>query len=534
MDAAASRWPGTKAWFAARPAWQRLALAFLAGALATLAHAPFFAAPAYVLAIVSLVWLLDAAHTKRQPLRAAFAAGFIFGFGHYLTALHWIAEPFLVDPEQWGLAWAIPAASIFAGGLALFWGAGAVLAVAFWTMDARRIPWFAAAFFLSEWLRGHLFGGLPWILPAYIWVPGEPMSQTAALFGAYGLSALTLFLCAALAGVADTHASAGHRFLPVLVAALILGAGWGWGRERITNAPVAAPGAAPVVVAVDTGWSQAEKWAERPDQEWRALARYLQESGPADENVDTILVWPEGAIPVVNFFPLENQQFLDAMGRGLGDRDLVMGVTRRERAGDNLNYYNSAVVLDGVGGALRVGQVYDKYRLVPFGEFIPLWSLVSDFNIAPLQRIGAGFTPGRRPARLIVPQAPPATVLICYEAIFPDLAPRGADRPGWLVSVSNDSWFGAGVGPEQHYASSRYRAIEEGLPLVRAASGGVSAIVDAMGRAVSERRGGGSARAQLPPALPITLYSTNGLWLTWALIAAMAAVRFARRGPIRR
>ena len=145
----------------------------------------------------------------------------------------------------------------------------------------------------------------------------------------------------------------------------------------------------------------------------------------------------------------------------------ITGLTRREAGADDIAYFNSAAVIDGVNSEARLSQFYNKHHLVPFGEYIPFWSLVSNLNIAPLQRIGAGFEAGPEPTRLVVPGAPPAVVLICYEAIFPDMIPRGDGRPGWIVMVTNDAWFGGGSGPYQHYAMARYRAIEEGLPVAR-------------------------------------------------------------------
>jgi len=276
--------------------------------------------------------------------------------------------------------------------------------------------------------------------------------------------------------------------------------------------------------------SQAEKWEGRSNQEWRVLQRYLEASGPPADDGAAILIWPEGALPVVNFFMLDNPEFMDVLGRGLGDRVLVTGLTRYEARPEGVVYFNSAAVIDGVSGVARLSQTYDKNRLVPFGEFIPLWSLVSSFNIAPLQRIGAGFEAGAPPTRLIIPDAPPALALICYEAIFPGLSPRGEERPGWLVSVTNDAWFGDlrwFTGPWQHYAMARYRAIEEGLPMARAASGGVSAIVDSFGREVRSTRGGALyAEAELPPALGETTLARWGNILLLALLVIIAGLRF--------
>lgn len=518
------------AWVAARTPWQRRSIALLAGAGATLGHAPFQLTPVYAAALVVLIWLLDAAALRERRIGSAFAIGWWFGLGHMTSGLYWVASAFLVDAEAWGPLWGVPAALALGGAMALYWAFGCALAMCWWTPDARRLPAFAAALFVSEWLRGHLFGGFPWILPGYVWAPGEPISQLASLFGIYGLSLLTLLAGAAPAAIADASAKPGGRFAPLVVAALAIGMGWGWGAQRLVGAAADPPGAQSIVRVADSGLSQAEKWASRSDQEWRVLQRYLDASGSSNDSRATIVVWPEGAIPVVNFFMLENPDFMDALGRGLGDRVLVAGLSRRQSRADGVVYFNSAVVIDGVGGVARVSQFYDKSHLVPFGEFIPLWSLVSSLNIAPLQRIGAGFEAGAPPSRLIVPGAPPAIVLICYEAIFPGLTPRGLERPGWIISVTNDAWFGDlnwFTGPWQHFAMARYRAIEEGLPMVRSASGGVSAIIDSYGRAItSTYRRGGHAEAQIPRALVETPMARYGNGLVLALLAFVVGLRF--------
>lgn len=530
-----------QAWFSRRSAWSRRGLAVLAGALATLGHAPFQIVPAFIIAIVVLVWLLDAAHVRPRPIVSAFGAGWWFGLGHFATGLYWIASAFLVDSQAYGFIYGVPAVAAMAGGLALFWGAGCALAMALWTRDMRRVPAFAFALMVSELARGYAFGGFPWLLPGYIWMPGEPVSQFAAIFSIYGLSAITLLIAAAPATIADGQTRAGVRFAPLIAAAAFTGLIWGWGAQRIAGAPIELPGEAPIVRVADAGLGQAEKWRARPDQEYRVLARYIEASGPPDDSRASILIWPEGAIPTINFFLLRDQRFLDALGRGLGDRALVTGLSRCEPVercdaymrgeigSEGLRFFNSAAVIDGVAGRARVDltQVYDKHRLVPFGEFIPLWSLVSRFNIAPLQRIGAGFEAGDPPTRLVVPEAPPAIVLICYEAIFPFMIPQGAERPGWIISVTNDAWFGNGTGPWQHYVAARYRAIEEGLPMARAASGGISAIIDSYGRAVvSSAARGGAVEAQLPPSLPRE--NSPVFWriiLFAALLASIAGLR---------
>lgn len=538
-EAAATSGSRIETWFAKLTPWARRGVAFVAGGVATLGHAPFQMTLLYVLALAVLLWLLDVSATKARKFRSAFATGWFFALGHFTTGLYWISSAFDVDADAWGPLWGIPATLALAGGLALFWGLGCALAMAFWTRDVRRAAVFAVSIFIAEWLRGNILTGFPWLLPGYVWTPGEPVSQLASIVGIYGLSLITLLAGGALAVIADGQVTQARRFGPAIVMALVFGMIWGWGAQRLAHAPVDPPGALPLVRVADSGISQAEKWRYSRDQEWRVLARYLAVSGPAEDSRESVVIWPEGAIPTLNFFMLDNPQFMSAIGRGMGDRVLVAGFTRCEPRpacdaiwrgeGDasHLRLYNSAAVIDGVSGVPRLSQIYDKHHLVPFGEYIPFWSLVSHLNIAPLQRIGAGFIAGPPPTRLVVPDAPPAAILVCYEAIFPGLTPHGDERPGWIINVTNDAWFGNGTGPHQHFAMARYRAIEEGLPLARAASGGISAVVDAEGRVMRSTQNGGSVTVQLPPALGETPYVTLGNWLLLALLLSITALRLA-------
>jgi apolipoprotein N-acyltransferase len=482
--------------------------------------------PVYILAIAALVLLLDIAAARPKPLWSSFLTGFVFAFGHFATGLYWVSAAFNVDSATWGPLWGVPAAGALAAGMALFWGVASVLAVALWTHDSRRLAWFVFCFTAIEWARGHVLSGFPWLLPGYVWTPGGPVSQLAAVIGIYGLSLVTLAAAATIAGAFGRgHGAA--RFAPLIATALIVGMVWGWGGQRLANMRVDPPGALPVVRVADAGMSQAEKWEGRTDQEWRVLRAYLAVTGPPNQDAASVVIWPEGAIPVVNFFTLENDEFLAAIGDALGDRVLITGVTRREAAADGVNYFNSAAIIDGVSGRARLSQIYDKHHLVPFSEIMPFEDFVMSLGIPSLQQMGGFFTPGARPVRLVVPGGPPATVLICYEAIFPGLTPRGEGRPDWIVSITNDAWFGGGSGPYQHYVIARYRAIEEGLPLARAASGGISAIVDAYGQEiVATGTRGGHVEAQLPPALGETIFARWGALSIPFLLVMFALLRF--------
>jgi apolipoprotein N-acyltransferase len=417
--------------------------------------------------------------------------------------------------------------------LAFFWAIAAAIAVRFWSSGPKRIAIFALAIMLAEFGRGHAFGGFPWNLPAYVWPAGGEVSQAAAFVGAYGLSAITLLMLAAPATLADAGRF-GFRVAPTLIAALGLGLLFGGGMQRLA-APSTAP-QGPIVRVADAGFTQVEKWTR--GNEPAVFQKYLSLiDGPTPSRAD-IVIWPESAMP---FLLLEDPDAIDVIGAQLGDRVLVLGVTRREARGGKDVYFNSGAVLDSVGGRVRLAQIYNKSRLVPGGEFIPLWSLVESVfgNVQALQQIGSGFTPGDAPTRIVIPGAGEAAILICYEAIFPGFAPRGQgwfgqaigavgarhedERPRWLISLTNDAWFGAQTGPYQHFNQARYRAIEEGLPMARAASGGVSAIVDAYGRVVVKTGlRGGAVEASLPAALPLTVFANDPNTVSFVVFVVLA------------
>lgn len=506
--------------------------AVVMGALGGLGQPPLQLWPLTALGVVWLVRAFDAAAARPAPLRVGFKAAFCFGLGYFALTMHWLGAPFLQVESARAL---LPLGFLLIPLLALFWGAAGAVTLAAWTTDARRIAWFAAVFMLAEWLRGHVFGGLPWVLIGYVWPAGGAISQLAAFVGVYGLSGLTLAAFAAPVLLLDRAARARLRPLQVLGVIFLLGFVYTSGAQRLAR--VQGEAGDFTVRVVDSGLTQLEKWG--PDGPWRVFERYLELTGPATEEAADVVVWPESAIPGLM---LQSPALLQALGAHLDDRVLITGLVRTEQAapGQPQRYFNSVAVLDGVHGDLRVGQVYDKVRLVPFGEFIPLLGLVQALGVKlqAVQQIGSGFTPGPGPVRLAVPGAAPASPLICYEAIFPRFI-AGEQRGAWIVNVTNDAWFSYGpgwpvFGPAQHYTQSRYRAIELGLPLVRAASGGVSAIIDPFGRVLAATSGnGGAAEAGVPKPLNGTLFSSFGFAMTPALALLLAGLRGWPRGTRR-
>ncbi|MET0545044.1 MAG: apolipoprotein N-acyltransferase, partial [Caulobacterales bacterium] len=429
--------------------------AAVAGAICQLAHAPLFFWPAFIVGMTAFVWCLDGAARCEKKWQAYLWRGWSFGFGYFLVGLFWVGGAFLVEPEKFAIF--LPfAISALPAGLAVFWAAAALCAGALWTNDSRRAPLLAGCLCVAEYVRGHIFGGFPWALPGAIWQAGGAISQSAAFVGLYGLTALTLLIGAAPAALVDANGAARKRYAWPVIAALSVGVMWGLGAQRIGSTPLQMTDVS--VRVADSGISQADKW--KPENAVRVLNAYLDASGGDFPASPRVVIWPEGALP---FLLLETPAALDAVGGVIGSRTLVIGSVRAERVGNEENYYNSALVLDGDAGSLKLASIYDKRLLVPFGEFMPVGfkELTDMLGIESLQAIGKGFTPGPEPSPVQIPGAPEAAIIICYESIFPRFVPRGEDRPQWLISITNDSWFGATSGPWQHYNQGRYRAIEE-------------------------------------------------------------------------
>jgi apolipoprotein N-acyltransferase len=496
--------------------WRRLGFAFACGAVSATAFPPVEFFPALLLGYAVLVLLLDGGYRRAHAVRDAALFGWAFAFGQFLVGLHWIGYAFLVDPAAhlWQLPFAV---LLLPAGLGLFGALSAALSARFWQYGAARHLVFAAFYAASEWLRGHVFTGLPWNLPAYGWGASLAMLQTAGLFGAYGLSLLTVLLGASLADLfSRPRRSAAPATMTLLFAAF-----WVYGAICLAITPRSeVPGVRLRLVQPDI--PQREKISRRF---WlRNLERLVALSGkPGDPNV---IIWPEAATG----FPIARVPLaMDEIARLAKNSTLITGAERVAGTPDHYKFYNSLYIF-GPGGALQ--HVYDKFHLVPFGEYVPFAALLNRLGITKLTPGEAGFSAGDGPHLYTLSNAPPVTPLICYEVIFPGAVTAGR-RPAWFVNVTDDSWFGPWAGPRQHLLIARVRAIEEGVPIIRVANTGISAVIDPVGRVRSRLGLGrmGVLDAGLPTALAPSLYSRlDGLvFAGLLLIAAAAAFLLARR-----
>jgi len=519
------------------PAWANAPLAVLAGLAAALAHPPFGILPG-LLAYGAMMRLADADAAPR-PLRSAFFRGWLAGLGYFTLCVWWVVEAFLVDAATYG--WMAPFALLFmASGLALFWGA------AFWLYRLAkprgigRVVVFAGVLSLIEWLRGHVLTGFPWDLPGESWRAGGAVSQAAAVMGVYGLTWLTVAIGAAPAVLLDP-APRWRRGAALATAAVALAGLAGFGADRLARAP-ASTGPRPMIRVVQADIDQKEKW--RPENLDLIVDAYVRLTTAPGRSRPDVVIWPEGALPaVINDLLAPDSPYLHRLTAALQPGQTLLLGANRAGAGPQgrAQYFNSLVAIrrDEVG--LRVTGVYDKHRLVPFGEFMPAGDLAGRIGLRSLVHMPDDFTAGPEPRPISPEGVPQAQPLICYEALFPGFtsqaARRAGSRPEWIVNVSNDAWFGATSGPLQHLNLASYRAIEEGLPIVRATPTGVSAVIDAYGRTAPGARlsmgENGFIDAQLPYRLKATLYSRTGeaIFASMLLVSAsiMGATRLFRR-----
>ncbi|UWQ82966.1 apolipoprotein N-acyltransferase [Leisingera caerulea] len=471
------------------------ALAVGGGALLSLSLAPWHLLFGLPVALAAAGWLI----LQAAPARTAALAGWLFGLGYFAFGLSWIIEPFQIDPERH--AWMAPFALVFlAAGLALFWGVAFGLTARF-SRGAWRVPVLAAVWTLAEFARAYLLTGFPWAAFGQFWID-TPAANLLPWIGPQGLGLLTLAAFLPLALIRQNPLAAAAPL--ALCAAAVFA----------VPAPPQAADTGKTVRIVQPNAPQDLKW--HPDHRWEFVRRSVAFS--AGEPRPDLIVWPETAVPqLLNYA----EDTLRVISESAGGVPVLLGI-QREEAGA---YYNSAVLLDADGMATAT---YDKAHLVPFGEYVPFGDLMARFGIYGFaSQAGAGYAagPGAEVMDLPVGSALP---LICYEAVFPQDVNAARTRPQMLVQITNDAWFGTRSGPYQHLVQARMRALEQGLPMIRAANTGVSAMIAPDGSMLDSLPLGdaGYIDASLPAALPPTLYSRTGDWpvLLLCLLSAVAAI----------
>ncbi|WP_415921584.1 apolipoprotein N-acyltransferase [Tateyamaria sp. SN6-1] len=458
------------------PWWALVLISIGAGALGALSHAPYDLAPFILVPMVAAA----AIAARASGARGAGGLGLALGFGYFIFTLSWITEPFQVDAAVTG--WMAPIALVL---LALLLGSfwAAALAFARWAGGGPLA--FIAGFAGTEMLRAYVFTGFPWASPPQALVNGLA-GQGLAFLGPHGL----------LLGMAAVAALILHLRSSVLSAALTVAA-----TGLILVPPLSAPSplTATTVRLIQPNAPQDQKWDPAMIPVFVDRQIDYTAAGP----VPDLVLLPETALP---YLQETAQPVFDVLADAARGAPIVLGIQRR--VGDA--YHNGLVMLDATG---QVAGTYDKHHLVPFGEYMPARWLFRHINVGGLAaRAEGGYAPGPGPALIDLGPLGTALPLICYEVVFAHNAGGAPARPGFLMNLTNDAWFGTRSGPQQHLAQAQMRAIEQGLPMLRAANTGISAVIDPRGRILDALplNVAGYLDVTLPAPAPPTLYARTG------------------------
>jgi apolipoprotein N-acyltransferase len=512
--------------------WKRAAIALAAGALSVLAMAPFNAWPVLFLTFPVMVWLIDGAGAGRwRGVPAAAMSGWWFGLGYFVPGLYWIGDAFLVDASVF--AWLLPFAVLgLPAYLALFTAAGFALARLIWTSGASRVIALAATLTISEWLRGHVLTGFPWNAFGYALSEPLALAQTASLIGLWGLTFLSVAIFASPAVLIDGNSRGRRPWIAPVTAALLLVVMGIFGAVRLGLEPTSTVAKVKLRIMQPNLQQDAKfNYSAKAEVMQKYLTLSDRASGPQSTGVRdaSILIWPESAFPF--FLTREADamaQIADLLPKGTV---LITGSVRAPDLPPSARVtraYNSIYVIDHDGSVL---SIYDKLHLVPFGEYLPFQDWMEKLGFVQLTKVQGGFIPGTLRRTMAIPGAPRALPLICYETIFPGNVAADDGRPGWIINLTNDGWFGISTGPYQHLQQARLRAIEEGLPVVRAANTGISAVIDPLGRIVARLGLGveGVLDSSLPSAIAPTVYARSGDIPAWIIVAASLIFVIRRR-----
>jgi len=512
--------------------WRRRSIAFVAGALSVLAMAPFNAWPILFFTLPTLVWLIDGIGGRGwSALTAAAAIGWWFGFGYFLAGLYWLGYAFLVDAQTFG--WLLPFAVVgLPAVLAIYTALGVALARALWQRGALRVVALGVSLTAAEWLRGHALTGFPWNAFGYALTSPLALAQAASVLGIWGLTFIAIVACASPATMIDDRTQTRWPWLPFVLAVLTLAVFAGFGAARLAHTPTQLVDGVHLRI-MQPNLQQDVRFNYAAKRE--VMDHYVALSARQGLDHVTHLIWPESPFP---FFLTREADALAQIARLLPEQTLLL--TGAIRLADPNNptesgVYNSIYVIDHAGS---IRTVYDKVHLVPFGEYLPFGDVLERIGLQTLTEQRGGFLAGDRHRLIATPGAPSVLPLICYEIIFPGELASVDERPGWIVNVTNDGWFGTSSGPYQHLQQSRITAIEEGVPVARAANTGISAIIDPAGRMVASLPLGseGVLDAPLPRSIAAPVYARLGDAPAAVLIsiALLAVLRGRFRAPAKK
>jgi apolipoprotein N-acyltransferase len=494
--------------------------------------APFNAWPILFFTLPTLVWLIDGIGGRGwSALAAAAAIGWWFGFGYFLAGLYWLGYAFLVDAQTFG--WLLPFAVVgLPAVLAIYTALAVALARALWQRGALRVVALGVSLTAAEWLRGHALTGFPWNAFGYALTAPLALAQAASVLGLWGLTFIAIVAFASPATMIDDRTQTRRPWLPFALAVLTLAVFAGFGAVRLAHTPTRLVDGVHLRI-MQPNLQQDVRFNYAAKRE--VMDRYVALSARQGLDRVTHLIWPESPFP---FFLTREADALAQIARLLPEQTLLL--TGAIRLADpnsptESGVYNSIYVIDHAGS---IRAIYDKVHLVPFGEYLPFEDVLERIGLQTLTEQRGGFLAGDRHRLIATPGAPSALPLICYEIIFPGELASVDERPGWIVNVTNDGWFGTSSGPYQHLQQARVTAIEEGVPVARAANTGISAVIDPVGRMVASLPLGSEGVLDTPLPRPIAapVYARLGDAPATILIsiALLAVLRGRFRTPMKK
>lgn len=496
------------------PFFFRVILAGLAGVGLSFIQAPYHCWPLLFICFGLFYFLYEQTKTKKQ----AFLTGFIFAFGYFVLSLNWIGNALLVEGNAYKWAWplAVIALPIL---LSLFTALYVTIShVVFKKSTLSGFVGFCVLLSLSEWVRGYAFTGFPWNLYGYGWASVLPIMQSLSLFGPYGLTFLTV-IWGCTFGFVATNASGKATVTAFTILSLIVVGGFG--ALRLADAKQDVVENVSIHI-VQPNIAQKDKWDTYKFRDnFEKLIVLSKIKKPAQKN---IIIWPETSLPP----PFLNSTAVHERIHSVLGRDdiLLAGALKVNRT--PLSYHNALMLW---GGRKKGQHLYSKSHLVPFGEYIPFQKYI------PIETISgfSGFNRGSGVQTIELDGYPSLSPLICYEIIFPHQAVnKFQPRPDYILTVTNDAWYGDSPGPYQHFEQARFRAIEQGLPVIRAANTGVSGLIDPYGRVIKKTKlmQEGSITALLPiKTVQKTLYGMHGdrLFLIFIALGLFIAIYFKQK-----
>lgn len=491
-----------------RQDYNKYLYSLIAGAFSGLSFAPVFLFPILFITFPLFYFLI----TKSEAKKEAYFIGFFFGFGHFITGLYWISYALFFDINQFWFLFPFALVGIPAAIAILYIGPFALIMSFIKINHFSRIIIFSILWVVFELARNYFFSGFPWNLLGYSLCFNDEIVQLASVTGIWGLSLVVIFSSSLVYLMFESKKNTKKviLFLIALYGGLYL---FGSLKIKFSQLEIIPQTSLRIVQA---NIKQELRWSQ--NRATKNLETYINLSNKNKKTIPDIIIWPEGGLE----FAVSINHKLPFLENIFDSKTfLVTGAERMQKHGTEFEVWNSLVAINNEG---RIVDYYDKVHLVPYGEYVPMRSILK-FN-----KITKGFrdlSRGKGPKSITLSKDIPSfSPIICYEVIFADQPIiKGKNAPKWLLNITNDAWYGITSGPYQHFHKSRIRAIEQGIPLVRSAGTGISGIIDSNGKVIAKLalNTEGVIDAILPaPLLNKTIYNQYGEKIIYLFLAFLA------------